>query len=77
MMSLRLDTLLGIVVAIALGFCGQRSDGRGCGSQDPVEMEQKIGDAAFSSHALANKLVTEEAILEDFKLSDPLLEAAR
>ncbi|HCE04796.1 MAG TPA: peptidase M48, partial [Verrucomicrobiales bacterium] len=70
-------TFLGIVVAIALGLWWAKDPMAAAVAQKiPVEMEQKIGDAAFSSHAPANKLVTEEAILEDFKkLSDPLLEA--
>ena len=68
---------LGIVVAIALGLWWAKDPmAAAVAGKIPVEIEQKIGDAAFSSHAPANKLVTEEAILEDFKkLSDPLLEA--
>ena len=70
-------TFLGIVVAIALGLWWAKDPMAAAVAQKiPVEMEQKIGDAAFSAHAPANKLVTEEAILEDFKkLSDPLIEA--
>ena len=70
-------TFLGIVVAIALGLWWAKDPMAAAVAQKiPVEMEQKIGDAAFSSHAPANKLVTAEAILDDFKkLSDPLLEA--
>ena len=56
-------TFLGIVVAIALGLWWAKDPMAAAVAQKiPVEMEQKIGDAAFSSHAPANKLVTEEAI---------------
>jgi len=42
----------------------------------PVEMEKKIGDTAFASHAPATKLIQDEEIMADFEiLSKPLIEA--
>ena len=70
-------TFLGITVAIALGLWWAKDPlAAGVAGKIPVEMEKKIGDAAFSAHAPASNLVTDEEILADFKkLSDPLIEA--
>ena len=70
-------TFLGIIVAIVLGLWWAKDPLAGAAARKiPVEMEKKIGDAAFSAHAPASNLVTDEEILADFKkLSDPLIEA--
>ena len=70
-------TFLGTTVAIVLGLWWSKDPmAAAVATKIPVEMEEKIGDAAFSSHAPSSKLVTDEEILADFKkLSDPLIEA--
>lgn len=70
-------TFIGIIVAIVLGLWWAKDPmAAAVASKIPVEMEQKIGDAAFSSHAPSNLQVTDEAILADFKkLSEPLIKA--
>lgn len=70
-------TFFGCIIAIVLGLWWAKGPmAAAVARKIPVEMEQKIGDAAFSSHAPANKLVTDKAILTDFeKLSDPLIKA--
>ena len=70
-------TFLGIIVAIVLGLWWAKDPLAGAAARKiPVEMEKKIGDAAFSAHAPSSNLVTDEEILADFKkLSDPLIEA--
>ena len=70
-------TFLGATVAIVLGLWWAKDPmAAAVAAKIPVEMEEKIGDAAFSSHAPSSKLVTDEEILADFKkLSDPLIEA--
>ena len=70
-------TFLGFFVAIGLGlWWGKDPMAHAVAKRIPVEMEEKIGEAAFGSHAAANQLVKDEAVLEEFeKLSAPLIEA--
>jgi len=68
---------MGLIVAFILGLWWAKTPmAAAVAAQIPVEMEQKIGDAAFSSHAPSSKLVQDKEILEDFKkLSAPLIAA--
>jgi len=68
---------LGLFAALGLGlWWGKDPMAHAVAKRIPVEMEEKIGEAAFGSHAGVNQLVKDEAVLEDFeKLSAPLIEA--
>jgi predicted Zn-dependent protease len=70
-------TFLGAIIAIPLGLWWAKDPvAAAVAGKIPVEMEQKIGDAAFTSHAPSSKLITDEDIMADFEiLSKPLIEA--
>ena len=69
--------LVGGIVAIFLGLWWAKNPmAAAVAGKIPVEIEQKIGDTAFTSHATPSKLIQDQDILTDFKtLSEPLIEA--
>jgi len=69
--------LIGGIVAIFLSLWWAKDPmASAVARKIPVEMEKKIGDTAFASHAPATKLIQDEEIMADFViLSKPLIEA--
>ena len=69
--------LIGGIVAIFLSLWWAKDPmASAVARKIPVEMEKKIGDTAFASHAPATKLIQDEEIMADFEiLSKPLIEA--
>ena len=70
-------TFLGIIGALVLGLWWAKDPmAHAVAKKIPVEMEEKIGDAAFNSHTSSLNIIKDKEIVADFKeFYSPLIEA--
>ena len=70
-------TFLGIIIALGLGLWWAKGPvTHAVAKKIPVEMEEKIGDAAFTSHTSSLNIIKDEEIVADFReFYGPLIEA--